>query len=66
MDTEKEFYIVWLDEKDVPQGIITGPFATVEHGQLCADALVPLFVKDHRLCVVGGNLYTSWSKHVRV
>ena len=55
----KEFYIIWLDENDIPKGVLTGPFENVEQSIEAIEALKPLH-PGRRLSVVGGNLERTW------
>jgi len=56
MKRPKEFYVVTLDDKDVPS-IITGPFATSEQAKAAAAACEPLD-PARRFSVAGSE---SWS-----
>ena len=57
----KEYFAVWMDERDVAMGVITGPFSTYEQVSLACEALQPLFKAGHRVCPVGGDTLTSWA-----
>jgi hypothetical protein len=48
-----EYYIIWLDEHDIPKGILTGPFWLYEQACDAAQALQPLI--KQRVSVTGGT-----------
>lgn len=52
----KEFYVIWLDEDDIPKGVVAGPFQTHSQAQTAVEALSPMFEPTKRLCPVGGDL----------
>jgi len=46
--------VLWLDELDIPKGLITGPFESVDQAKQAIEGLAPLF-PDKRLSVTGGD-----------
>ena len=55
----KEYFAVWIDERDVPMGVVTGPFSTYEQVIGACEALRPLFKAGHRVCPMAGDTLTT-------
>jgi len=58
-----EYYIVWMDRKEIPHEI-AGPFWTIEQCKQVVESLRPLYrrLHDGRLCFAGGQ---RWSINPR-